>query len=135
MNAFVTNLMKSDKAQYDRLVELMRFYNMLDVDLRLILQLKTVFVTKESPEPIKQLPLAAFKDTMKSVFKHYRQADEIVQKTGECVYQETESNGLKQKIATSSKLNQLIEFMKCFPILVKRDKNNSSGMDFVMQKN
>ena len=96
---------------------------------------KTVFVTKESPEPIQQLPLAAFKDTMKGVFKHYRQCDDIVQRTGECVTQESEKDGVKQKMATSSRLNQLIEFMKCFPILVKRDKNNSSGMDFVMQKN
>ena len=38
-------------------------------------------------------------------------------------------------MASSSKLNQLIEFMRCFPILVKRDKNNSSGMDYVLQKN
>ena len=95
MNAFVTQLAKTDKPQYERLVELMKFYNMLDVDLRLILQLKTSFVTKEQPEPISTIPLAAFKDTMKNVFKHYRQADDIVQRTGECVCEETEKEGVK----------------------------------------
>ena len=35
-------------------------------------------------------------------------------------------------MADSSKLNTMVEFMKCFPLLVKRDKNTSSGMNFVM---
>ena len=45
---------------------------------------------------------------------------------------ETEKDGAKQKMADSNKLNTLVEFMKCFPLLVKRDKNTSSGMNFVM---
>ena len=35
-------------------------------------------------------------------------------------------------MAESQKLSTLIEFMKCFPVLVKRDKNASSGMNYVM---
>ncbi len=45
---------------------------------------------------------------------------------------ETEKDGVKQKMADSGKLNTLVEFMKCFPLLIKRDKNTSSGMNFVM---
>jgi len=36
-------------------------------------------------------------------------------------------------MADANKLNTLIEFMKCFPLLVKKDKNSSSGMNYVMQ--
>ena len=38
----------------------------------------------------------------------------------------------KQKMADSAKLTTLVEFMKCYPLMVKRDKNTSSGMDYVM---
>ena len=38
----------------------------------------------------------------------------------------------KQKMADSTKLTTLVEFMKCYPLMVKRDKNTSSGMDYVM---
>jgi hypothetical protein len=45
---------------------------------------------------------------------------------------EIESNGVKQKMADAVKLNTLIEFMNCIPILAKKDKNASQGMDFVI---
>ena len=62
----------------------MRFFNLVDIDLRQVSQLKASFISKESGI-LSQIPLAAFKDTLKSVFKHYRQTDEIVAKIAECV--------------------------------------------------
>ena len=95
MSAYVQNLAKTDKAQYERLVELMRFYNMHDIDMRLILQLKQIFITKESPEPIQHIPLHAFKETTRNVFKHYRTVDDIVRGTGECIFEEKVKDGVK----------------------------------------
>lgn len=43
-----------------------------------------------------------------------------------------EAGNDKQKMADSAKLTTLVEFMKCYPLMVKRDKNTSSGMDYVM---
>ena len=43
-----------------------------------------------------------------------------------------EAGNDKQKMADSTKLTTLVEFMKCYPLMVKRDKNTSSGMDYVM---
>ena len=34
MTLFIQNLAKTDKAAYEQLVELMRFFNLIDVDLR-----------------------------------------------------------------------------------------------------
>ena len=34
MSMFIQNLAKTDKAAYEWLVELMRFFNLIDVDLR-----------------------------------------------------------------------------------------------------
>ena len=34
MSKFVQNLMKNDRDQYERLVELLRYVNMIDIDLR-----------------------------------------------------------------------------------------------------
>ena len=71
MSQFITNMMKNDKPQYERLVELMRFYNMIDVDLRLISQLKACFISKEQGA-LATIPIATIKETMRSVFRHFR---------------------------------------------------------------
>ena len=34
MNNFITNLMKKDRHYYERLVDLMRYFNQIDVDLK-----------------------------------------------------------------------------------------------------
>ena len=47
MANFIKNMAKTDKEQYDKLVDLMRFFNLIDVDIRLVSQLKACFVSKE----------------------------------------------------------------------------------------
>ena len=39
------------------------------------------------------------------------------------------------RYADRVKLETLIEFMQCFPILVKRVKNSSQRMDYIMDAN
>ena len=129
MNKFIQNLAKQNKAHYDRLVDLMRYFNLIDVDMRLVSQLKASFISKDQGN-IDQIPLIAFKETMRKVFQPFRQAEEIVNKIAECVV--VEIGDEKQKMADSAKLSTLVEFMKCYPLMVKRDKNTSSGMDYVM---
>ena len=43
MNSFITNLMKKDREQYERLVDLMRYFNAVDVDLKTVQRLQTFF--------------------------------------------------------------------------------------------
>ena len=110
----------------------MRYFNLIDVDMRVVSQLKASFVSKDQGN-LAQIPLIAFKETMRKVFQHFRQAEEIVNKIAECVEVEVQKeNNEKQKMADSVKLSTLVEFMKCYPLMVKRDKNTSSGMDYVM---
>lgn len=71
MAKFIKNMAKTDKELYDKLVDLMRFFNLIDVDIRLVSQLKACFISKEQGA-LAQVPLATFKDTIKSVFKHLR---------------------------------------------------------------
>ena len=40
VNTFITDLMKRDRAQYEKLVDLMRYFNLIDVDLKVVSQLK-----------------------------------------------------------------------------------------------
>ena len=68
---------------------------------------------------------------MRGIFKHFRQVDEIVAKVSNCVDVDVEKDGEKKKMAESVKLSTLIEFMKCFPMMHGRNKNTSSGMDYV----
>ena len=41
------------------------------------------------------MPLTAYKDTMKGVFKHIRQLDELMVKICECTESEVEKEGVK----------------------------------------
>ena len=110
----------------------MRYFNLIDVDMRLVSQLKASFTSKDQGN-LAQIPLVAFKETMRKVFQHFRQAEEIVNKIAFCVEVEVQNeNNEKQKMADSVQLSTLVEFMKCYPLMVKRDKNTSSGMDYVM---
>ena len=47
MANFIKNMAKTDKEHYDKLVDLMRFFNLIGVDIRLVSQLKACFVSKE----------------------------------------------------------------------------------------
>jgi len=71
------------------------------------------------------VPIANFKEAIKGVFKHYREVDDIVSKICDCVEVD--------ELAESDRFNKMIEFMKSYrPMKVVRDKNNSSGMNYVM---
>ena len=109
----------------------MRYFNKIDVDLRQVSQLKACFISKDQGL-LPHISLDTFKETLAATFKHFRQPEEISAKICECTISEVSVDGTKTKMADSSKLNTLVEFMKCYPVLVKRDKNSSSGMNFIM---
>ena len=109
----------------------MFLFNSLDIDMRLVAQLKTCFTTKDQGT-VAQVPIAKFKEAINTSFNHYRQAEDINAKICDCVEVEGQINGESQKVASGDKLNSMAEFMKCYPLKVNRDKNNSSGMNYVM---
>lgn len=80
------------------------------------------------------LPMLVFKDSAKSVFASHRQCEEICQKIIECIEVVAPDNRVV-RFADLAKFDTLIEFMKCFPILVKRDKNSSQTMNYIMDAN
>ena len=116
---------------FDKFVALMFFFNSLDIDMRLVAQLKTCFTTKEQGT-VAQVPIAKFKEAINTTFNHYRQLEDISTKICDCVEVDGQINGESQKVASGDKLNSMAEFMKCYPLKVNRDKNNSSGMNYVM---
>ena len=50
----------------------------------------------------------------------------------DCTEVEIEKEGMKQKMADSAKVSTMVEFMKCFPLLGRKDKNSSQATNFVM---
>mmetsp|Transcript_23916 Transcript_23916/g.32054 ORF Transcript_23916/g.32054 Transcript_23916/m.32054 type:complete len:135 (+) Transcript_23916:622-1026(+) len=69
-NKFVAALQKKDRELFDKLVALMFFFNQLDIDVRLVAQLRSCFGSKDNMDAC--VPIAAFKASVKSVFDHYR---------------------------------------------------------------
>lgn len=75
-----------------------------------------------------------FKDTAKKMLANYRQCDEISQKIIDCI-ETVDPDNRVVRFADLAKYETLIEFMRCFPILVKRDKNSSQVMNYIMDAN
>ena len=75
---------KSDKACYDKLVSLMKLFNMIDVDLRQVQVLKAAFIQKDK-STLPQIPLSKFQESIRASFKHFRQQDEVCNKICEVV--------------------------------------------------
>ena len=111
------NLAIQDRALYDSFVELTRFLLPIEVDFRHVSQLKAGFISKDHGA-LAYLPINTFKETIKGVFKHFRQVDEIITRISECVKSEITKNGELTILADSSKLSAMIEFMKYYPQVV-----------------
>ena len=109
----------------------MKLFNLIDVDLRQVQVLKATFIQKDK-STIAQIPMSKFKESARASFKHYRQCDEAVDKVCEIVEVEKLTNNGPEDFADSNKLSTMIEFMRCYPIVVKRDKNASPHMNSVM---
>lgn len=78
--------------------------------------------------------MLTFKDALRTTFQQYKQVEEISNKIIECVVVFDVKNGVV-RFADYEKLATMIEFMKCFPMLVNRDKNNSAqGVGVIMTK-
>jgi len=125
-------LMRTNKEFYEKLVDLIRYLTLQDIDLRQVSQLKSCFIGKDH-QPLAQVPINVLKEAIKQSCKHLRQVDEICGRICACIEKELEFEGARQLVADASKLHALIEVMKCGSAAAKRDKNNSAGMSFVMQ--
>ena len=127
-SASMANMMlASDQiAGEDRLkfVGLIRYFNQLDIDMRELSQLRSCFIGQDKSS-LQRVPIESFKADVKDVFKHYRELDEIAAKISDCVQID--------EFADAERFNKMIDFMKSYqPMKVVRDKNNSSGMNYVM---
>ena len=78
--------------------------------------------------------------SMRNIFKLFRQQNEIIDKICSCVKvdkpqavdEKVASDRDSKQNASLNKLSTLIEFIRCMPVIVRRDKNASIGMKYVM---
>ena len=69
---FAQELKKSDRELYERLVDLLRFFSQLEIDMRELSQFKTCFIAKDKGS-LSQVPIDIFKLATEGVFRHYRE--------------------------------------------------------------
>lgn len=89
-------------------------------------QLRSFFVSKEK-QKIERVAFEDLEMQMKGVFSHYRRSEDIIEKIIDFLRQSPD-----QTEAQYERLNIMIEFVQCYPLLIKRNKNASPGMDFVL---
>ena len=74
------------------------------------------------------MKISDFRERVKGVFTHYRELDDIAAKICDCVQID--------EFADAARFNKMMEFMQSYqPMKVVRDKNNSSGINYVMHPN
>ena len=66
-NRFMQSLWQKDRSLYEKLTELVHYFQQLNIDLRDLAQLKSCFGHHTS-----QVPIATFKECVKNVFAHFR---------------------------------------------------------------
>lgn len=71
MATYISDLLKTDRESFDQLVLLLRFLSGLDVDLRQLSQLRSVYLNKERKQ-LKSVSLEELKAAMGGIFHHYR---------------------------------------------------------------
>ena len=126
MATYITDLITNDRESFDQLVLLLRYLSSLDVDLRQLSQLRSVYYNKEK----KQLKAVSFEElqtAMMGIFHHYRQCSEIAERIVSYLKSKADLTD-----APYERVNTMIEFVQCYPIIVKKDKNASPGMSLVL---
>jgi len=81
-----------------------------------------------------RISLSDFKEIVKSVLKNHEKCDEICDRVGDVIVSKNITTTVEdgEKYADYERIIQLIEFVQYYPIIVKRNKNASPGMDKVM---
>ena len=123
---YITDLLEKDRESFDQLVLLLRYLSTLDVDLRHLSQLRSVYLNKEKKQ-LKSVSLETLNNAMLGIFHHYRQCNEISDRI--IAYLKNKADVTE---APYDRVNTMIEFVQCYPIIVKKDKNASPGMSLVM---
>ena len=125
MSNFITSMAKSDKALYDKMVSLMKLFQAAEVDLKKVQVLKAAFIQKD--KTLQQIPLLKFKDSARASFKSLSRSDELVESVSAVVEIEKSTDQGPEMFADSAKLSSLIEFMKCYPAVQKKEKGHGSS--------
>ena len=132
MTRFISNLAKNDKKTYDQLVSLVQLCNKNDIDMRQLGQLRAPFHTKEGKEPLQTIPMSNFRDCLQANLRHFRNSDDIVNTFIALTL--VVGDDSQQQLVGYQKLTTALEFIKCYPLITKKDKNTSNGVGFVMNQ-
>lgn len=88
-----------------------------------------VFINKEKKQ-IDSVSVAKFKECVKTTMSFIRNYEDVEACLVECL----ETTNLEgEKEVTCQRFKLLLDFIKCFPTISRRDKNASNGMLFVLQ--
>lgn len=131
MNDFVRNLMENESEVYKQVVALLQYMRYLEVDLRLVDFMKMLIFKKASKdaanEKIGLVDADLAKDCVMSTVRSYPKSGEITEK----VLQFIKDNNSENKVSLY-RVDVLNQFVQCYPLIVKKNKNASPGMEFVM---
>ena len=80
---------------YDRLLDLVRMFRSLEIDVRELALVKNCFIAKDKVTPLTQVPIATFKEAVIGKLKHHHEVDDIVEKLCDILKVEVEVDGVK----------------------------------------
>ena len=94
------------------------------VELRTLSSLKSRFIVPEAGKVV-ELPFEVIVKEMKAIFDKYAQKELLIEKILAFLKKDSE-------VATFERINTLVEFLQCYPLLVRKNKNASPDIEAVM---
>ena len=76
--------------------------------------------------------MSNFRDCLQANLRHFRNSEDIVNTFIALTL--VVGDDSQQQVVGYQKLTTALEFIKCYPLITKKDKNTSNGVGFVMNQ-
>ena len=104
-----------------------------DVDMRQLNLVRGIFISKETKQAVKSVPLQTFKDSLEGILSDIMSGDEVVRALVACT-EEVSTDG-QTVTASAGKLSTALDFFKCYPMILKKSKNTSNTVGQIIKGN
>ncbi len=125
MNYYI-ELLGNDKDLFEQLVEISKLISLANFDVRSLTALKQLAVNPEKGQ-IQNVSLEKLTTELTAILLNTKNNQEILSKL--CKYLQTGDS----TTVSFDRVNNMVEFLQCFPLEVHKDKNASCDMNDCLQ--
>lgn len=124
---YVIELLSNDRENFEQLVEISRIMSLNEVELRQLSNLKQLIV-HEGPNA-SSISFDRLSTELESILRPYNDGKDIQDKIMAWLRKVESADSTN---ASFDRVNNLVEFLQCYPLEVKKNRNASNRMDDIL---